>query len=478
MGVELDRALSRRQARQPHARARRSQDARARAEVDGLAALRHGAGDHAGILGADPHAAREARRRPRSPPARPRPSKPRRCMDEQLGKTQYLAGDAFSYGDIPVGIMAYRFVQLVPERPRDAAARALVCGDLVAPGIQGAGRAAILVPRGNADAQCGHATQRDHSASPRSSFGTSPTRPAASRMKKLLQRRQAVDQAEAEVAHEPQQVEPLENSRLRPSVATPIAMVSKRAPALVALEHVGAPGSRPSRAASTIASASAATSLQAHIEPLPGDRMDDMRGVADERERSATKRARPRSRADRRGAARPPSISPRCRPKRRLELGVEIVVGQRDDALGLAASPRSTRSRSGGRRGRLQRQDRERAGGQEMLLGAAIVIALVRDGGDDGGLAVGPAVPRDAGLLADRRARAVGGDQQPRRNRRRHPTSRPSTRCALMLRNPADRRRQQRRRPRRSPSRPAPRARRRSRPCGRTARPARLRRRR
>jgi len=37
-------------------------------------------------------------------------------MDEQLAKTAYLAGDAFSYGDIPVGIMAYRFRELVPER--------------------------------------------------------------------------------------------------------------------------------------------------------------------------------------------------------------------------------------------------------------------------------------------------------------------------------------------------------------------------
>jgi glutathione S-transferase len=38
-------------------------------------------------------------------------------MDDQLAKTQYLASDAFSFGDIPVGIMAYRFVQLIPERP-------------------------------------------------------------------------------------------------------------------------------------------------------------------------------------------------------------------------------------------------------------------------------------------------------------------------------------------------------------------------
>jgi glutathione S-transferase len=38
-------------------------------------------------------------------------------MDEQLAKTAYLGGDAFSYGDIPVGIIAYRFRQLVPDRP-------------------------------------------------------------------------------------------------------------------------------------------------------------------------------------------------------------------------------------------------------------------------------------------------------------------------------------------------------------------------
>ena len=38
-------------------------------------------------------------------------------MDAQLGKTPYLAGNDFSYGDIPVGIMIYRYMQLIPERP-------------------------------------------------------------------------------------------------------------------------------------------------------------------------------------------------------------------------------------------------------------------------------------------------------------------------------------------------------------------------
>jgi glutathione S-transferase len=40
-----------------------------------------------------------------------------RILDAQLTKTQFVAGDAFSYGDIPVGIIAYRFTSLVTDRP-------------------------------------------------------------------------------------------------------------------------------------------------------------------------------------------------------------------------------------------------------------------------------------------------------------------------------------------------------------------------
>ena len=40
-----------------------------------------------------------------------------KILDAQLGKTEYVAGPSFSYGDIPVGIMCHRFVQLVPQRP-------------------------------------------------------------------------------------------------------------------------------------------------------------------------------------------------------------------------------------------------------------------------------------------------------------------------------------------------------------------------
>jgi glutathione S-transferase len=39
-----------------------------------------------------------------------------RMLDAQLGRTKFAAGDAFSMGDIPVGLIAYRFRKLVPER--------------------------------------------------------------------------------------------------------------------------------------------------------------------------------------------------------------------------------------------------------------------------------------------------------------------------------------------------------------------------
>ena len=39
-----------------------------------------------------------------------------RMLDTQLGKTRFAAGDAFSIGDIPVGLITYRFRKLVPDR--------------------------------------------------------------------------------------------------------------------------------------------------------------------------------------------------------------------------------------------------------------------------------------------------------------------------------------------------------------------------
>ena len=66
----------------------------------------------------------------------------------------------------------------------------------------------------------------------------------------------------------------------------------------------------------------------------------------------------------------------------------------------------------------LQRQDRERSRRQEMLLGAAMMIALMRHRGDDAGLIVIPADAADAG-------RARGS---PSARRRRRPAARADSR--------------------------------------------------
>jgi glutathione S-transferase len=38
-----------------------------------------------------------------------------KILNAQLGKTAFVASDAFSMGDIPVGLIAYRYRRLVPD---------------------------------------------------------------------------------------------------------------------------------------------------------------------------------------------------------------------------------------------------------------------------------------------------------------------------------------------------------------------------
>jgi glutathione S-transferase len=48
--------------------------------------------------------------------ARERTTAAMRILNAQLGRSAFVAGDAFSMGDIPVGLIAYRYCRLVPER--------------------------------------------------------------------------------------------------------------------------------------------------------------------------------------------------------------------------------------------------------------------------------------------------------------------------------------------------------------------------
>jgi glutathione S-transferase len=47
-----------------------------------------------------------------------RTTKAWKIVDDQLVKTAYLAGNAFTIGDIPVGVWAYRWFKLPIERPK------------------------------------------------------------------------------------------------------------------------------------------------------------------------------------------------------------------------------------------------------------------------------------------------------------------------------------------------------------------------
>jgi glutathione S-transferase len=40
-----------------------------------------------------------------------------KILDAQLGKSAFVAGDTFCMGDIPVGLITYRYRRLVPDRP-------------------------------------------------------------------------------------------------------------------------------------------------------------------------------------------------------------------------------------------------------------------------------------------------------------------------------------------------------------------------
>ena len=89
----------------------------------------------------------------------------------------------------------------------------------------------------------------------------------------------------------------------------------------------------------------------------------------------------------------------------RQVLGVE---GKERAGVGAALIPDDARLAA------RKRQESERTGRQEMLLGPAFVVALVRDRRDDAGLVIVPAEGLDLGETAEFRARAVGGDGEAR----------------------------------------------------------------
>ena len=106
-----------------------------------------------------------------------------------------------------------------------------------------------------------------------------------------------------------------------------------------------------------------------------------MGGIADEGEALGDERARDRK-PERKHAARADGVDlAEMQAETPLELGVKVRFRQRDNARRLLRplGP-DDRGPVPDHRVAFQRQDRERAGGKKMLLGAPLVIPLMRDG--------------------------------------------------------------------------------------------------
>ena len=95
---------------------------------------------HARLLGPDPHAGGKARHGRDQDLAGQDHRRDERSSTRNWARPPYVAGPAFSYGDIPVGVMCYRYRQLVPGRPADAQSRPLVRRHLQAQGVPGSRR--------------------------------------------------------------------------------------------------------------------------------------------------------------------------------------------------------------------------------------------------------------------------------------------------------------------------------------------------
>src|SRR5208282_1496664 len=136
--------------------------------------------------------------------------------------------------------------------------------------------------------------------------------------------------------------------------------------------------------------------------------MDDMCGVADEREPVADEAPRDLE-AERKGlGVRGEADLAQFRGEANFEFAREVLGVELEQRAGVGAPlvPDDARPAA------WKRQDGEWARREEMLLRAAFMIALVGDRGDDAGLVVVPADGRDLGECAELRARAVGGDRK------------------------------------------------------------------
>ncbi len=150
-----------------------------------------------------------------------------------------------------------------------------------------------------------------------------------------LERGQALDHAEAEVAHQTQDVGAVGEQPIQSVGGDAHGHGVEAAPALIALEHIGRADVEPEPGGVGDCLRQGGDVAQAHVESLPGDRMNDVRGVADQRQTIGDERARGEQ-AERKSAARPDHLDiAELQAEAFFQFGVKFLIGQRDDALGL-----------------------------------------------------------------------------------------------------------------------------------------------
>src|SRR6516165_121622 len=148
---------------------------------------------------------------------------------------------------------------------------------------------------------------------------------------------------------------------------------------------------------------------QPEIEPLACDRVDHMRRIADERQAPADEVAR-HPEAQRIGDDGPferELAEFMAEAPRDLLAKMLVAETEKTRRLLLLLGP-DDRAASA-----FEGQRRERPARQEMLKGASLMVALMRDGRGEAALRIAPADPADASALAAEGARPVGCDQEP-----------------------------------------------------------------
>ena len=264
-----------------------------------------------------------------------------------------------------------------------------------------------------------------HSARPLKQLGRAAPRAARFRDQHVLEGRRAINETKPEIAHEAQRrkivgkqaIERVQTEAAGRNVEATLTLVVCERPRRAGIK------AEPHLADDRLGERGDVA--QAKVQTLPRKGMHDMGGVANQRKPPGDKAPRD-LKAERKGFdARGQADRAQLRGEAIFELTRQILGVERQQRLCVGAAFVPDDARLAARK----RQERERAGRQEMLLRPAFVVALVRDRRDDAGLVIVPADGLDLGEPRKFRARAIRGDREARAQHARRRIARAPPMC-------------------------------------------------